>query len=426
MAGMSPKLYRWKTRNSLRARVCLQRRAINALLQNHAIYMTESPENLFSAENFGHVCCKLLRGDGLVWPFGHGQAVVDAFINEVVFHGLECLVYDKLVQMADCPPKLRSALQQHALERAVWELRNRVLVEEAITSLAAAGVEALVYKGTALAYSLYANPVWRTRSDTDILVTADQVANASTVLVALGYQQNDEDAEISYYQTSFNKVAAEGGVHSIDLHWRINNSELLSQLFSYTELRQRAVPLTRLGKSALTVDAVNALLVACLHRGAHKQATYSAAGRSEMTGDRFIWLYDIDQLARRMTPVQWREFFLRAHAKGLTVICREGLQLACECFHTPLPPGWNKLLAVRTKSPTDTYFNAGSLRRMWMDLLACESIQAKVFYCRRLVFPPGAYMLKKYDVTRRVWLPLLYARRCIEGLIRRLPRVGER
>lgn len=145
-----------------------------------------------------------------------------------------------------------------------------------------------------------------------------------------------------------------------------------------------------------------------------------------MTGDRLIWLYDIDQLGRRMSPVQWREFFLRAQAKGLTVICREGLQLAVECFHSPLPAEWRNSLAFRTKSPIDAYFDAGSLRRMWMDLLACEGMQAKVLYCRRLVFPPGAYMLRKYEVTRRIWLPLLYVRRFVEGLISRLPRVGKR
>lgn len=375
-------------------------------------------------ETFGSVCCKLLRGERLLWPFGYDPLVVDNFISDIIFHGVDCLVYDRLAQLADCPARLRSQLQQRAIGRAAWELRNRTLMQQAVMALAAAGIESLVYKGTALAYTLYDNPVWRTRSDTDLLVTPENRDAAIAILAGDGYRQVSASEEVVYYKLYFTKKPPEGGEHNIDLHWRLNNSELLSRIFSHDELRQRATRLSKLGEAALTIDSVDALLIACLHRGAHKQAVYTVGEREEMTGDRLIWCYDIDLLARRLNAVQWREFFVRAKAKGLTSICAESLLLARDCFHTPLPPAWNSALAVNTPSAADVYLGAGSLRRLWLDMLACETLSARISYCLHLLFPPAAYMRGKYGNATVQWLPLLYLRRVAEGLFKRLPSAG--
>ena len=101
---------------------------------------------------FVSACCKLLRGERMLWPFGYDPVVVDNFISEIIFHGVDCLVYDRLGQLTDCPARLRSELQQRAIGRAAWELRNRAFMQDAISRLSAAGLESLVYKGTALAY----------------------------------------------------------------------------------------------------------------------------------------------------------------------------------------------------------------------------------------------------------------------------------
>ena len=90
---------------------------------------------------FVSACCKLLRGERMLWPFGYDPVVVDNFISEIIFHGVDCLVYDRLGQVTDCPARLRSELQQRAIGRAAWELRNRAFMQDAISRLSAAGIE---------------------------------------------------------------------------------------------------------------------------------------------------------------------------------------------------------------------------------------------------------------------------------------------
>jgi len=52
-------------------------------------------------------------------------------------------------------------------------------VGEVIEALTVRGIETLFFKGTALGYSLYDNPVWRTRGDTDLLVAPEYFAEAA-------------------------------------------------------------------------------------------------------------------------------------------------------------------------------------------------------------------------------------------------------
>jgi hypothetical protein len=41
-----------------------------------------------------------------------------------------------------------------------------------------------------------------------------------------------ESRDIISYKRAYTLNVAGGGVHSIDLHWKLSNSELLSRLFS--------------------------------------------------------------------------------------------------------------------------------------------------------------------------------------------------
>ena len=128
-----------------------------------------------------------------------------------------------------------------------------------------------MFKGTALAYGVYANPVWRDRGDTDMIVTHQDWGRASETLVALGFRRNTGvSSEFVSYQDNYTKETQGGGQHTIDLHRRINNSELLSRLFSYSELQAEAWPLPALCKGALAAGRVHALLLAGLHPATHR------------------------------------------------------------------------------------------------------------------------------------------------------------
>jgi Uncharacterised nucleotidyltransferase len=150
-----------------------------------------------------------------------------------------------------------------------------------------------------------------------MIVARQDWRRASETLIAFGFRPNTSvSGEFVSYQDSYTKEL-EGGRHTIDLHRRINNSELLSHLFSYTELRAGACPLPTMCNGALTVGPVHALLLACLHPATHKYNPYIVDDVAYYGGDRLIWHYDVHLLAQSFTPSQWQGFVDRAVAKGL-------------------------------------------------------------------------------------------------------------
>jgi hypothetical protein len=104
-------------------------------------------------------------------------------------HGVAALL---AVRLADVPPSpFLDRLRDSARGDAVWELGHRRALLDALSSLAAAGVEPVLFKGTALAYSLYPNPVLRTRGDTDLIVPQHERERVTAVLQSCGFSPAD-------------------------------------------------------------------------------------------------------------------------------------------------------------------------------------------------------------------------------------------
>jgi len=339
----------------------------------------------------------------------------DELLAAVERHGVAALL---AVRLADAPPSpFLDRLRDSARGDAVWELGHRRDLRDALSSLAAAGVEPVLFKGTALAYSLYPNPVLRTRGDTDLIVPRHERERVTAVLQGCGFSPAEATAS---YQTSFARRDAEG-VQGLDVHWQINNSEVLSRLFTYQELRAEAVSLPALAPDALAVSPVHALLLACMHRGTHRHNPYYVSGEPHTGGDRLIWLYDLHLLAESFSEHDWRSFIARADAKGLRAICADGLATAQQCFATSVPE--YALAALErddVREPASDYLDASPARQLWMDYRALPGIGRKARYLRDLVFPPAEFMRSKFAGERGQWLPWLYARRAVAGAWRRL------
>jgi hypothetical protein len=228
------------------------------------------------------------------------------------------------------------------------------------------------------------------------------------------------------YQSSFTQIEAGGARHSLDLHWRINNSQLLARLFTYEELQARAQALPELSPHAFAAGSVDSLLLACLHRSGHKQAPYYVDDVAYYSGDRLIWFYDIHLLAQKLTPDEWHEFMDRATQKGLRAVCLEGLGLAQARFGTPLASEVIEALA-RPGHPESSahYLESSAAQRLWLDFRAIDGWQGKLGFMSELLFPPASYMHQKYPDAGSGWLPWLYLRRATGGIFKYLKGRGE-
>jgi hypothetical protein len=366
--------------------------------------------------------CAVLRGESPPWPKLGDATHVESFLRRSDYHGVAALLNEKLYRLENWPADLREAVHDRAIAQAVWELRHQQVLARVHAALADIGVQPVLLKGTALAYALYPDPMLRARGDTDMLIPSTDRNRVHDVLATLGFKPDrGVSGKFISYERNYAFTTADTGTHNIDLHWRINNSELLSRLFSYGELLEHAIRLPKLCPHALGVDPVNALLIACMHRATHKQNPYYVDGVACYSADRLIWLYDIHLLAESLSSTQWRDVVRLAGEKALCATCLDGIERARVYFHTRCPDFvLAGLEGSSAKERPEIYLNASKLRQQWMDFLALDGFSSQLRFLRELFFPPVAYMRTKYPQAQPGWLPVFYARRAFDGLLKRI------
>lgn len=378
--------------------------------------------SLISAQ-FDELMCAVLRGEPVSWPATPCEGFEAKFIRRAEYQGVIALLNERASQISSWPGGVREQLNQRALAQAFWDLRHEQVIAEALAALIKKNIEPVLFKGTALAYGLYRNSLCRSRGDTDMIVASQDWSLASEILVGLGFQRAiGVSGELVSYQDCYIREFG-GDRHAIDLHRKINNSQFLSRLFSYKELRTDARPLPDLCEFALAAGPVHALLLACFHPLTHKSNPYFVDGTAYYGGDRLIWYYDVHLLMQSFTQAQWEVFIEQATAKGLCAISLAGLEGAGVCFGTRCPEFVRNALTTRGERVA-AYINAGPLHQGWLDFLSIPGFRKRLQFVQELVFPAGGYMRAKYGLSSNSWLPWFYGRRAIEGAIKRIRAVN--
>ncbi len=307
--------------------------------------------------------CALLRGEVSGWPARDEDGSSGVFLGVARQHGVTPLLDSKFTDgtlKGAWPESIRQACHADALTQAMHELAQRGELARVLAVLAGAGITPLILKGAGLAYSHYPRPGLRPRSDTDLLIAPDRRDKTAAVLAALGYRKDQGvEGEFASYQATWSRELGKGMTCHLDLHWRINNSQILARTMSYDELAARAVPLPALGAQARALVPVDALLFACIHRAGHVNAPYFVDDVGQ-SGDRLIWLYDMHLLLSRMSDAEQDEFATLAALKRIKSICRDALQRTQECFGTPIAQRIVAALdAPGPAEPSARYFSGG-------------------------------------------------------------------
>jgi hypothetical protein len=346
-------------------------------------------------------------------PPGEALPALDLTICEQLREqGIGPLVYRALRErhlLHTQPTLVRQELRRLYREEAILEPFRREEVARVLDGLAHAGVRALVFKGTALAYTCYPEPALRPRLDTDLLIRRDAVDAASRVFERLGCTRALRTAgELVTHQ--FTYVSARHGLDiAFDVHWKLSDPQAFADLFSFEELDRAAIPAPALARTARAFGDEHALLVACTHRVAHHFD-------KEILG----FLYDIDLLSRRLDVLAWDRVAAMAATKRIRRVTLRGLDLASQLLGTPIPE--RVLLELGAPSPpvaeepTAAYLNDG-LRRV--DILRSDlrelGWRRRLKLIREHLLPAPSYVLQSYGQTRRETLPFLYLIRIVRG-----------
>ena len=306
------------------------------------------------------------------------------------------------------PPDAAAALAQELRIAAVLDAARTRELSRVLGALEAAACGPLVFKGAALAHTHYGRPWLRPRVDTDILVSALDRERAAQVFRELGYTRPAlVSGRLVMYQEMFVRSEAGGLEHVFDLHWRVANPQVVSNVASYEDLRAGAVEVAAPPARLRVPCPADALVLACVHRAAHHHDAQD-----------LLWLYDIHLLAKGLSPRAWDAFVARAEAGAVATLCARGLALAGARFGTDVPTVVTTALAASTRDEPSAVFLRGDLRPIDVLLsdLGALGARDRVRLVREVLAPPRSFMRETYG--ERAWLPWAYVRRVLGGAVK--------
>ena len=337
-----------------------------------------------------------------------------AFVRACREDDLTGLVYDVIRKQdrgGDWVRSVRGALAAEARAHAAEELLRRRELMTALAALTAAGIQPIVIKGMALAYSLYAVPAARRCRDTDLLVRRNDLTAVRDTLARLGYAPAHQcEGELLFYQVALKKTDSFGLVHTLDVHWKISTQSLFAGLLTLDEIAAVATPLPALGNHAKGPGPLHALLLACVHPIMHHRQAQS-----------LVWVYDVHLLASRLSGSQFDRFAALALEKQVAAVCAHQLKLTARLMGTQIPDGLlQRLDAAGTSEASAAYLRPD---RRWRDelmwnLQGLSSWRERARLLREVTFPSARYMLHAYRVAPPAGvalLPALYLHRLATG-----------
>ncbi len=272
-----------------------------------------------------------------------------ALLEIAVQNGVVTLCHHQMTDITikeQCPDWFCADLKKYTHQLAVSELIQSHELEQVLTEFAQAEIFPILMKGAPLSYTLYPKPYLRERCDTDMLFSDRKQANAARdLLLKRGYQQpNAVSGDFVSHQFACYRTTGTGIVHSLDMHWHLNNDHFFASAFSFDEFVQQTIPIPGLGENARTLEPVHALLLACMHRVGHLK---------DGTGERLVWLYDIHLLAGQFSEKQWKVFEELTLDRKLESVCLDSMEASRKAFKTRIPE--NILHVLRAGSNKSSY-----------------------------------------------------------------------
>jgi len=331
--------------------------------------------------------------------------------------GLAPLLYESLHRAgtwSEVPQQLALKLSRAAKLEALVEDQRSVELAKILSHLNDHGIPSLIFKGTALSHTIYPRPGLRPRADTDILVRVEDRESAAEILKSANYSRtNQVSGEFIMHQNTFSRVDSLGLQHDIDLHWKISNPQIFSEIYSFDELMRNAIEFSIAGVQARMPSYIDSLVIACIHRVAH-----------HYDEENLLWLYDIHLLTEKLSPLESAEFAAKARKKEVWRICRRGLELAQKWFETDLPEAFSlettRAMDRQTDEKTSAYLRSDRkwFHDVWHDLKNLPSAKQRLQLLKEHAFPHREYILAKYPTAPRALWPLLYPLRITLGLRR--------
>lgn len=339
--------------------------------------------------------------------------------DRIRFHGIAYLVAERLESGAASPDELAQRIRTEAQLQAFWEESHASVLRRLFARLQQAGVAALALKGTALAYSLYAEPAARRRGDSDLLVQQRDLAPTRKVLHDLGLYLRRNPHGLQHQETWLCDTGI-GFVHAIDLHWQPSESPVMRTAMPADGFFARAQPLGRLHEHARMPSFVDTFIQGAFNQAWHGRHGYLVDGENLVGHGRLIWMIDNARLMATFAPDDWESLTRSARDHGFAPICLAALEQAEGWLGAEAPV---EVLDALRKAPQKTVLvkrieSTNLIECFLADLAALPRWRDKAAFILAHALPSRAHVREKYPAQAAWPLPLLYARRGVEAVLR--------
>jgi hypothetical protein len=221
------------------------------------------------------------------------------------------------------PPEALAALRDRFRQNIKRNLRFAKELLRLLDLFGLAGIQAIPFKGPALAWSLYETPGLRFLSDLDLLVPQRDIKRALDLLTSNGYRRTDPDIGLRFFSDSGEALLRRTNESlEVDLHWRVAPAHF--NPLDAAEIRTRLTFIDVAGRQMPAFCPEDLLAYLCLN-GAKNEWNSLA------------WLCDLARLID-VCRLDWDAILARAARQRMSFIVSLGLCLAQDVLGSNLPP----------------------------------------------------------------------------------------
>jgi len=244
-------------------------------------------------------------------------------------HGLRALLHRHLTRICPdgVPAATLAALRDYVQKNSAFGVLFTGELLRLLAILEDHGVEAMPFKGPALAHSLYGHVALRQFCDLDIMVRERDVWRASELLEADGFVADlpvpMERRDAFVRQDYVRLFRRDGGRTVVELHWAVAPRSFAVR-FDGDAVWQRLTEMSLQGRTVRMTADEDLLLMLCVHGSRH-------------SWDKLEGLASVAELLRRNPSLDWTAVWRRAEAMHCRRMVAFGVLLACGLFDAPPP-----------------------------------------------------------------------------------------
>ena len=245
-------------------------------------------------------------------------------------HGLRPLLHRHLTRLAPAgvPDAPLAALRDYAQKNSAFGVLLTGELLRLLAALDADGIEAMPFKGPALAQALYGHLALRQFCDLDIVVREGDVWRASAILEAHGFVADaavPDGKRAAFTRQDYVRLfRRDGGRTIVELHWAVSPRSFAVR-FDGDAVWTRLTSMVLQGRTVRVPASEDLLLMLCVHGSRHGW-------------DKLENLASVAELVRSSPSLDWAALWHRADAMHCRRMVAFGLLLAHALFDAPLRP----------------------------------------------------------------------------------------